>query len=507
MHMTENMRGARQGAKAFLTGTVIAVLMAATAFAATTPPIRSGEYKAPTRAGYEFQGWYLNPEGTGDMVIDKDGNWLVDIPEDAEVFAKWQQPPTTLIAGKDFSKKLKALSGQSDAAHDRDNSTITSFQKANSIPNGMTMNNTNLISTSDSAFPVYAWFDNGTIYWYSDAENINMNADSQNMFSRFRRITSIDISEFKTSKVTTMKGMFSVCDSLVNLDVSGFDTSNVTNMQQMFYGCYNLTNLDVSEFDTSKVTDMYGMFSSCKKLSGLDVSGFDTSKVTDMRQMFFNCKEISNLDVSRFDTSKITDMERLFSGCSSLTGLDISGFDTSNVTNMFSMFCNCSGLINLDVSGIDTSSVTNMALLFSGCENLTSIDVRGFDTSNVQYMNDMFKNCRNLTSLDVSAFDTSKVTNMSSMFEGCRGITSLDLSGFNTSKVTNMAGMFKTCLNVTVIYVSELWSTSAITGVGSRDMFAGCAGLPNYRYSEVDRSKAHYGEGGYLTYKAAPTNP
>lgn len=50
--------------KALLAGMAMTVLMAATAFAATTPPIRSGEYKAPTRANYEFQGWYLNPEGT-----------------------------------------------------------------------------------------------------------------------------------------------------------------------------------------------------------------------------------------------------------------------------------------------------------------------------------------------------------------------------------------------------------------------------------------------------------
>ena len=48
-------------------------------------------------------------------------------------------------------------------------------------------------------------------------------------------------------------------------------------MSSMFYSCSNLTSLDVSNFDTSKVTDMGGMFYSCSNLTSLDVSNFDTS--------------------------------------------------------------------------------------------------------------------------------------------------------------------------------------------------------------------------------------
>ena len=42
-------------------------------------------------------------------------------------------------------------------------------------------------------------------------------------------------------------------------------------MGYMFYNCSSLTSLDVSKFDTSKVTTMSYMFSSCSKLSSLDV--------------------------------------------------------------------------------------------------------------------------------------------------------------------------------------------------------------------------------------------
>ena len=54
-------------------------------------------------------------------------------------------------------------------------------------------------------------------------------------------------------------------------------------MSYMFTACSRLTSLDVSNFDTSKVTNMSRMFANCSSLTSLDVSSFDTSQVTDMR--------------------------------------------------------------------------------------------------------------------------------------------------------------------------------------------------------------------------------
>ena len=50
------------------------------------------------------------------------------------------------------------------------------------------------------------------------------------------------------------------------------------------------------------------------------------------------------------------------------------------------------------------------------------------------------------------------------------------------------------------IYVSDTWSTAAVTDSG--DMFGYCNLLPNFNSSVVDKTNAHYGPGGYLTYKA-----
>ena len=51
-----------------------------------------------------------------------------------------------------------------------------------------------------------------------------------------------------------MEVMFRYCSSLTSLDVTNFDTSNVTSMRGMFACCEGLTHLDLSSFDSSSYT-------------------------------------------------------------------------------------------------------------------------------------------------------------------------------------------------------------------------------------------------------------
>ena len=121
---------------------------------------------------------------------------------------------------------------------------------------------------------------------------------------------------------------------IVRIDLNG----NFTNAAFMFSGCLSLTSLDLSSFDTSKVTTMGCMFEGCKSLTSLDLSNFDTSSVTNMSKMFYGCNSLTSLDLSNFDTSSVTNMSNMFECCISLTTLDLSSFDTSSVTDMSNMF-------------------------------------------------------------------------------------------------------------------------------------------------------------------------
>ena len=66
-----------------------------------------------------------------------------------------------------------------------------------------------------------------------------------------------------------------------------------------------------------------------------------------------------------------------------------------------------------------------------------------------------------------------------------------------------MNTMFAECSKLSNIYVSDLWDTSNVANDNSSNkfLFVDDVNLPNYS-GITDISKAHYGEGGYLTYKA-----
>ena len=305
------------------------------------------------------------------------------------------------------------------------------------------------------------------------------------MFAGCRALTSLDLSGWDTSVVANMSDMFHGCSALTSLDLSNFDTSKVTLMDNMFNACSALTSLDVSSFDTSMVASMVGMFHSCSGLKSLDVSSFDTSMVTGMTYMFYGCSALTSLDLSNFDTLNVIDMSGVFYGCSALTSLDLSNFDTSMVTAMSYMFYGCSGLKSLDLSNFDTLNVIDMSGVFYNCSSLTSLDLSNFDTSKVAYMGYMFYNCSKLTSLDLSNFDTSMITSMNNMFTDCRTLTSLDLSNFDTLNVIDMSGVFYNCSSLTSLDLSN-FDTSMVTAMGY--MFYGCSKLTSLDLSNFDTS-------------------
>ncbi len=374
---------------------------------------------------------------------------------------------------------------------------------------------------------------------YVDSSKVN-SLSAGYMFSGCSSLTSVDLSNFDTSKVTNMSSMFYNCASITTLNLSNFVTTEVTKMNSMFGGCQNLTTLNISNFNTEKVNDMNYMFALCEKLttlnlshfntdlvtnmsfmfyrcyllSSLDISNFNTANVTNMKFMFDECQALTSLNLSHFNTSNVTDMSFMFSACTGLTSLNVSSFNTVNVTTMNAMFQQCDNLTTLNVSSFNTSNVTNMSAMFNLCKKLTSLNLSNFDTSKVTTMHAMFQACENLTSLNVSSFTTPLVTDFEVMFYGCKNVTSLDVSGFTGTSATNTSGMFRGCTNLVTLYASANLNGSNIST--STDMFTGDTKLKGgngttFNSSYTDKTYARIdqsGTPGYFTYKVpvAPTN-
>ena len=326
------------------------------------------------------------------------------------------------------------------------------------------------IEDPDSDYEILAWFDtaSGTVYYFTDAEKIELNKNSsylfhnfsgllemdmqnfdgkyienlRDLFSNCSNLTSVNFAGFNTSKVTDMTGMFYGNKALKNLDLSSFDTSNVIYMNDMFSGMQELVNLNLSSFNTSKVEIMVNMFYDVRKIKNLNVSNFDTRNVKKTRNMFANMLELESLDVSHFDTSKVEDMAMMFARDHKLNPLNLSNFNTSRVTTMEKMFNDMWALENLNVSSFDTSNVTNMKDMFGGVAKVTTLNLSNFNTSKVTDMSNMFNSMLTIENLSLPSFDTRNVTTMNGMFGAMEGLKNLNISSFDTSNVRDFRYMF-----------------------------------------------------------------
>ena len=331
---------------------------------------------------------------------------------------------------------------------------------------------------------------------FKTSEVINMDY----MFDSCSSLKILNLSNLDTSKVKGMGGMFHDCKSLISLDLSSFNSRNVINMNSMFHGCRSLTSLELSNLDVSNVRAMNSIFRGCSSLKYLNISNFKTSNLNNIGGMFYGCLSLTSLDLSNFDTSHVTNMNSMFFECISLNSLNISSFNTSNTKNMNSLFDSCSSLTSLDLSNFDTSQVTTMAGMFYGCKSLKSLNLINFNTSNVEVVsgmfyecislnslnmdnfdissvsniNYMFYNCSSLISLNLLSFNTSHLTSMSDLFYGCSSLISLNLSNFDTSKVTNMCNMFRDCFSLISLDLSNFDTSNTIK---MNNMFNGCTNL------------------------------
>ena len=331
---------------------------------------------------------------------------------------------------------------------------ITAIKRADSLPNGFTPAAENTVSANNSELPIYIFFDDtdGTMYYYSAADDIYLNTDSSNMFSKLESLADISgFSDVDTSEVKYMVSMFENCTTLPSINaLSNWDTSKVTSTYRMFKSCTALTNIGgVSDWDVTSVNTMRNMFGDCTNLANINgTSNWNTSNVTDMRGMFDGCTNLANINgVSNWDTSSVTLMGNMFEGCKSLTSISaLSNWNTSRVTSMAYMFSGCSALTNVEGASLwDTSALTSISNMFNGCTNLANINgVSDWDTSKVTGMSTAFSDCRALTNINALAdWDLSNVTEMASMFQRCTSLENIDGAKYwNAPKLTNISNLF-----------------------------------------------------------------
>jgi len=286
-----------------------------------------------------------------------------------------------------------------------------------------------------------------------------------------------NISNWNTSKVTSMLAMFALNDSF-NQDIStkpvtvaagtpleknynAWDVSKVRAFgndipaqtgrytEGMFYEAINFDQ-DISnwQINTSSATaniSMRGMFSEATKFNAPITGGmvtvgtssyeaWNTSKVYSMQNMFYN----------RYGTTTMSFNQ------------PIGDWDTSGVIYFQGMFQNHQ-TFNQDLSKWNTSNGTNMGSMFRG--------------TNIQYaLSSSYQN--HPTRGEYIAWDTSNVTNMSFMFQQLGtsigpGYNS-DISNWNTSNVTDFRGTFgASTTTITSSFNQDIITKQVTVGAGT----------------------------------------
>ena len=102
-------------------------------------------------------------------------------------------------------------------------------------------------SNNNSEYKIYAWLENGTLYWWTKADRAVLPANLDYYFNNETGLTDVSFTGIKAGEYWT--------------GTSGAETTatSITNMQNMFYNCTSITNLDISSLNNSGIEDSANM--------------------------------------------------------------------------------------------------------------------------------------------------------------------------------------------------------------------------------------------------------
>ena len=358
------------------------------------------------------------------------------------------------LPGTEVNVKMKELAGNDFSSYTLNyyyftDERITSIKCSEIEPTDSEKQEKNIVSTVDSPYPIYMWYEEGTIYWWSEAKRPNLNKDASFMFGYMKNLANIyDLKRLDSSDTINIESMLYNDTSLSDLSgLREWNTENITNMNTTF-SSLSITNLDdLENWNTSNVKTLGGTFSNLKKLETLTgLKNWDTSSVTYMLSTFSANTMITSLEgLENWDTSSVENITSLFYGNTNLVTLEaLRNWNVSNVKRMRSTFSN-TAIINLNgLENWDTSKVEDTYCLFFGTETLTSVEaLKNWDTSSNKNFLKMFV-MTSLVSLNgLENWDTSKVTNMGSMFSWVYTLEDISaIKNWDVSQVVDFDSMF-----------------------------------------------------------------
>lgn len=142
--------------------------------------------------------------------------------------------------------------------------------------------------------------------------------DISGMFDSCLSLTSIDVTGWNMSGITSFSGMFKNCSSLASIiGIENWDTSNVTNISDMFNGCANLVNVDfLTNWNVNKVKNIAGMFQGCKKITEVNFNPdtYMSNYSGSLGRTFYECSELTRITGLKLNPNTLYNNQNVMDG-------------------------------------------------------------------------------------------------------------------------------------------------------------------------------------------------
>lgn len=276
-----------------------------------------------------------------------------------------------------------------------------------------------------------------------------------------------------TNNVTSMQSMFNLNSSLSSVDLSTWDFSSVTTMYRMFGSAGDGTlDIDLSSKTAPVLTTVEGMFEYAD-VNEVNLSGLNAPILETIEDLFKDSNVVT-INMDNFNVSNVTDFSNAFTDTSNLTALTFDNWDVANGENFSEMFRGTNASDLSDVSGWSTTSMISVASMFYSATNIASLNLASWNTTNVTNFIQMFAFTSSLTTLDISSFDTTSATNTSYMFRSSAVNNLTFPSTFNINVNGDYRSMF---LDFTGSGTLDVSSFELATYANISNAFSGITGL------------------------------
>ncbi|MBR4177957.1 MAG: BspA family leucine-rich repeat surface protein [Bacilli bacterium] len=350
--------------------------------------------------------------------------------EDDYIYEETEQPPviddthtgiTKFDKGRVVNSKIKSLVAGRNIHYNTNDNSVTGFKYASSKPSGFQESENNTVSPLDESYDgedIYIWYDNGTIYFYSAAKNIYLNADGYSMFCRFNALKDISgLSHVKADNVESLQNFFISDYSLE--DLSPLKDWNVSKVKSL----RSFINIDDTDIESTRKAG------SIKTLEPL--SKWNVKSVIDMKYAFQDQPKLKNLKgLENWKTDSLVYLDGAFA----MSSKSHSVGKKSSLT---------------DISALKDWNVSNVKkLYYTFCRTkLTSLNgLQKWNVENVESMSSVFYDDYYLTNISaLSNWRPIKTTNMTHMFGNNVSLSDISaLQNWNVKAVKNFKGMFNT---------------------------------------------------------------